>query len=187
MDSQSGELLKPTVSADDHTLGPADAPITLVEYGDYACPYCTETYPAVEKLRNDLGEELRFAYRHFPVSSPARSRRAAEAAEAAAEQNHFWEMHDLLSQEPGAHLTEDRLFELARSLDLDIAAFGSTLRQNLHSSRIEKALQSGRQSKVDRTPSFFVNGKPFQDPLQAEKLLNFAELDEPGPDLFRKT
>lgn len=168
------EHLKPTVSVHDHTRGPAGAPITLIEYGDYACPYCTETYPAVERLRSELGEKLRFAYRHFPVSSPARSRRAAEAAEAAADQGSFWKMHDLLSREPGAHLDENRLLELAKSLDLDMGAFRRTLRQNQYAARIERDLSSGRQNEVRGTPTFFVNGERFEGPLRAEALLAFA-------------
>lgn len=167
--------LRPEVGSSDHTLGPTSAPITLVEFGDYACSFCTETYPVVEKLRSDMDGDLRFVYRHFPVTSPARSRRAAEAAEAAAGQDRFWQMHDLLSTEPGAHLTEDRLLELAGSLDLDMALFEDALRKNRYAPRVAKHLNYVRQSSVDSAPTFFVNGEHFEGPLRAETLLAFAE------------
>lgn len=175
MISQARTRLTPAVGAHDHTQGRPDAPITLVEYGDYACAFCTETYPKVERLRKEMGETLRFVYRHFPVTSPARSRRAAEAAEAAAAQDRFWEMHNLLSRDSGAHLTEDRLFELARSLDLNMDTFGSALQQNRHAARIEQDLESSRQSDVRDSPTFFVNGARFEEPLRAENLLAFAQ------------
>jgi protein-disulfide isomerase len=156
-------------------LGPTGAPITLVEFGDYACSFCTETYPVVEKLRSDMDGDLRFVYRHFPVTSPARSRRAAEAAEAAAGQDRFWQMHDLLSTEPGAHLTEDRLLELAGSLDLDMALFEDALRKKPVCAACRETPQLRPASSVDSAPTFFVNGEHFEGPLRAETLLAFAE------------
>ena len=91
-----GGSLEP-VGARDHARGPEDAPVTLVKYGDYECPYCGQLHPVLRELRERAGERVRFVFRHFPLDSAhPRARRAAQAAEAAASQGRFWEMHDLL-------------------------------------------------------------------------------------------
>src|SRR5271155_1741729 len=91
-----GKLTLP-VSAQDHIRGPADAPVTLVEYGDYQCPYCGEANPIVEEVQRELGTNLRFVFRNFPLTEiHPHAEHAAEIAEAAATHNRFWEMHDLL-------------------------------------------------------------------------------------------
>src|SRR3974377_438277 len=103
---KSATLIQP-VSNRDHVEGPADAPLTLVEYGDYQCPYCGAAYPVVKRLQKKLGKKLRFVFRNFPVTQAHRyALIAAETAEAAALQGKFWEMHDLLYEEQ-AHLKPD--------------------------------------------------------------------------------
>lgn len=169
------ELLKrriepPAVGAHDHVIGTVDASITLTEYGDYACAFCTRSYSLVERIRQDLGDELRFVYRHFPVVSPSRSRRAAQAAEAAASQGRFWEMHHLLSREPGSQLTEERLMDLAKSIGMNVTELAMDLRQDSHSTLIETSLDGGRNAGVSRTPTFFVNGDLYDGPLRADSL-----------------
>src|SRR5579859_7965349 len=86
----------------DHVVGPADAPLTLVEYGDFECPFCARSYPAVKAIRRELGDRLRFVYRHFPRPEHPHARHAAEASEAAAAQGRFWQMHDTLFEHQNA-------------------------------------------------------------------------------------
>lgn len=162
--------LHPPVSSRDHARGPDSALITLVQFGDYACPYCTELHPHVKRLEEELGEELRFVYRHFPVNSPSRSRRAAEIAEAAAAQDRFWEMHDLLSSESGARLSPPRLLELAESLQLDMDRVHHELEGHTHYDHIEADLESARHSSVRETPTFFLNGEHYTDTLTVQAL-----------------
>src|ERR1700687_4188734 len=107
------------VGARDHAQGPDDAPVTLVEYGDYECPYCGEAYPIVKRLQKKMGDELRFVFRNFPLSEiHPHALAAARAAEAAARQSKFWEMHDLLYENQRA-LEGHHLKTLAESLELD--------------------------------------------------------------------
>lgn len=167
---QSQTQLAPTVTDRDHTHGPRSAPLTLVQFGDYACPYCRKVHEAVQQSLSELAGEIRFVYRHFPVSSPSRSRRAAEAAEAAGAQGYFWEMHDLLSRESGVHLTEERLASLAQQMGLDMAHFRSELASHVHYDRIEEDMNSARQSEVTSTPTFFLNGALYDGPVSAEAL-----------------
>lgn len=162
--------LTPAVTERDHVHGPNAAPLTLVQFGDYACPYCQEAHANVEQILRELKDEIRFVYRHFPVSSPSRSRRAAEAAEAAGAQGHFWQMHDLLSRESGVRLTEERLTALAEQLGLDMTRFLSELQSHVHYDKIEEDMESARQSEVGTTPTFFLNGEHYDGPLSAEEL-----------------
>src|SRR5437762_12599119 len=106
--------LSPPVSERDHVTGPAAAPVTLVEYGDYECPYCGAAHPIVKEVRRRLGKELRFAFRHFPLTRiHPHAERAAEAAEAAAAQGRFWQMHDQLYEHQDALEDEDLLVHAA--------------------------------------------------------------------------
>ena len=158
------------VTARDHLRGPASASLELVQYGDYACPYCTEVYPIIEHLLDERAEEMRFAYRHFPTASPSRSRQAAEAAEAAGAQGAFWEMHERLSMESGATLERERLLELAEELDLDLDRFRDELEKHVHYDRLEEDLESARASSVRGTPTFFINGMRYDGALNMEAL-----------------
>ena len=158
------------VTERDHLRGPASASLELVQYGDYACPYCTEVYPIIEHLLNERAEEIRFAYRHFPTASPSRSRKAAEAAEAAGAQGAFWEMHERLSRESGATLDEERLTELAEDLDLDLDRFRSEMEKHVHYDRLEEDMESARAGDVRGTPTFFINGKRYDGALSKEAL-----------------
>jgi protein-disulfide isomerase len=107
MRSWDSDRLEP-VGARDHARGPKDAPVTLVKYGDYECPYCGQAHPDLKKLQERAGEQVRFVFRHFPLDSVhPRARRAAQAAEAAASQGRFWEMHDLLYENQGELDEED--------------------------------------------------------------------------------
>jgi protein-disulfide isomerase len=163
--------LKPPVSASDHRAGPEDAPVTLVEYGDYECPHCAAAHPIVHEVRRQLGRRLRFVFRHFPLSNMhPHAERAAEAAEAAAAQGKFWEMHEALFAEPGVLERED-LLRHARKLGLDLARFEGELGSHVHQARVQHDFQSGVRSGVNGTPTFFINGVRHDDSWDVETLV----------------
>jgi protein-disulfide isomerase len=159
------------VSERDHVLGPATAAVTLVEYGDYECPYCGAAHPSVLQVRQTLGDDLRFAFRHFPLSQIHRhALPAAEAAEAAGAQGKFWEMHDLLFANQHA-LELDHLLGYAAALGLDLDRFALELAQHTHEPRIREDFMSGIRSGVNGTPTFFVNGVRHNGGYDPESLL----------------
>jgi protein-disulfide isomerase len=124
----SGKLTQP-VSTRDHAAGPANAPLTLVEYGDFQCPYCRAAYPVVKRLQKKLGKKLRFVFRNFPVTQAhPYALIAAETAEAAALQGKFWEMHDLLFEQQDS-LTPDIIPVWAKKIGLDLDQFGNDIKQ----------------------------------------------------------
>jgi protein-disulfide isomerase len=142
----------------DHWRGPEDAPVTLIEYGDFECPYCGMAEPVVRELLADFGD-LRYVWRHLPLSDVhPNAELAAEAAEAAAAQGKFWEMHDLLLEHQG-ELKFRQLREYARQLDLDLEQFDEDLHESAHAPRIEEDVDSADLSGVTGTPTFFVNDK----------------------------
>jgi protein-disulfide isomerase len=150
--------LKPPLSEIDHVKGPADAPIELVEYGDFECPHCGRAAISVNELTAELGDRLLFAFRHFPLSKMhPHARKAAQAAEAAAAQGKFWEMHDLLFTN-ASELELENLIEYARQLDLDIARFEAELAADTWADRVQQDVASGVRSGVNGTPTFFING-----------------------------
>jgi protein-disulfide isomerase len=155
--------LTPPVSTRDHSQGPANAPLTLVEYGDYQCPFCGAAYPVVKQLQEALGKKLRFVFRNFPLTQAhPYALIAAEAAEAAALQGKFWEMHDLLFErqrilEPGI------LPVWAREVGLDLEQFGAAIREEGIAKRIKEDRTSGIHSGVNGTPTFFINGSRHDD------------------------
>jgi Na+:H+ antiporter, NhaA family len=152
-------LSPPVDPARDHVRGPADAPVTLVEYGDFQCPYCGEAYPVVRELRKHFGERLRFVFRQMPLADlHPRAPFAAEASEAAGAQGRFWEMHDRLFEHQH-QLDDAALREHAESVGVeDGQRFDAELRGAVHASRVDEDLRSGVRSGVPSTPAFFVNG-----------------------------
>jgi protein-disulfide isomerase len=155
-------LLESPVGASDHTLGPDTAPVTLVEYGDFECPYCARAYPVVKELRRTFSDDLRFVFRHTPraITHP-HAQHAAEAAEAAASQGRFWEMHDRLFEHPDALRDED-LDAHASAIGLDAVRFGNDLRAHTFAAKVHAQEASGAHS-VLATPTFFINGVRFDD------------------------
>jgi protein-disulfide isomerase len=142
----------------DHTRGPAAARATLVEYGDFQCPFCGQAYGVVEAVLEALGDQVQFAFRHFPLTEmhpPAQL--AAEAAEAAGAQGRFWEMHHLLFEHQN-QLDEHSLLGYARLLGLDLDAFAAALTTGSYIPRVERDFVSGVRSGVNGTPTFFING-----------------------------
>jgi protein-disulfide isomerase len=153
--------LRKAVDSDDHSAGPEDAPITLVEYGDFECPYCGQAYPIVKSIQKQLGDRIRFVFRNFPITgSHPHAEHAAEASEAAAAQNHYWEMHDTLFENQRA--LEDRdLLEYADKLALDTNKFRMELDSGVYAADVEEDVSTGIRSGVNGTPTFFVNGERF--------------------------
>jgi Na+/H+ antiporter NhaA len=142
----------------DHVRGPLDAPVTLVEYGDFECPYCGQAEPVVRELLRDFGD-VSYVWRHLPLSDVhARAQLAAEAAEAAAEQGAFWEMHDLLLDHQD-RLGPGDLVRYAEQLGLDVERFTSHLQDHAGAARIAEDVDSADLSGVSGTPTFFINGR----------------------------
>jgi len=142
----------------DHVLGPADAPVTLVEYGDYQCPHCQAAWPQVELVLRNFWRDLRYAYRHFPISTVhPLAKPAAEAAEFAGAHGLFWEMHSAIYAN-GHQLSGATLFALASRLGLDPSELRQALEQGTYARKVEADFLSGVRSGVNGTPCFFVNG-----------------------------
>ena len=160
----------------DHIQGPADAPVTLVEYGDYECPHCGRAYPIVKEVQKRMGRRLRFVYRNFPLrESHPHAQQAAEAAEAAGAQGKFWEMHDRLFERQFA-LDGEYLIEYAGDVGLDVARFRKELEGGVYEPRVREDFRSGVTSGVNGTPTFFINGVRHDDSWDAKPLL--AALEE---------
>jgi protein-disulfide isomerase len=169
--TQWGAALTVPVSEDrDHIQGPADAPATLLEYGDYECPYCGAAYPIVKEVQARMGQRLRFVFRNFPIStSHPHAEQAAEAAEAAAAQGRFWEMHDLL-YENQRRLGDQDLRSYAGTLGLDVETFDEELAEHVHAARVREDFMSGVRSGVNGTPAFYINGARHDDSYDIETL-----------------
>ena len=146
------------VAPQDHAQGPASAPVTLVEYGDYQCPSCAQAYTVVKQLQREFGEKLRFVFRNYPLDQHPFAETAAETAEFADSEHKFWPMHDFLFEHQ--HEFSDQLFpKLADRLGLDGKALATALDDETFAERVEKDVQSGDQSGVEGTPTFFLNGQ----------------------------
>lgn len=142
----------------DHTQGPANAPLTLVEYGDYECPSCGRAYPIVKEIQQRLGERLRFVFRHFPLTQiHSHAQQAAEAAEIAGHLGKFWEMHDTLFENQQA-LDDSHLREYAEAIGLNGEEFERELQSQAAEGRVREDFLSGVRSGVNGTPTFFING-----------------------------
>jgi protein-disulfide isomerase len=163
--------LKVQIGPEDHVQGDEDAPITLIEYGDYQCPHCARAYPIVKAAKEALGHDLRFVFRNFPLSTLHRAaENAAEAAEIAGSQGKFWEMHDMLFENASA-LDEQSLIGYAAELGIDPNSFATNLANHSYSERVRKDFMSGMTSGVNGTPTFFVNGERYDDPWDHGALL----------------
>ena len=162
--------LKVPVGPDDHTQGPADAPVTLVEYGDYECPHCARAYPVVKALQKSFGKQLRFAFRNFPLQEiHPYAEAAAETAEYAATQGKFWEMHDLIFENQNS-LSEQMLGELAQRLKLDRQALTEALESGAFAELVQRDFSGGVRSGVNGTPTFFINSQRHDGDFELETL-----------------
>jgi protein-disulfide isomerase len=160
----SSGTLAPSVAETDHVQGPADAPITVVEYGDYECGHCGRAHPIVQLLQEEFGDSLRFVYRNFPLNEAhPHAEHAAEAAESVAARAGnpaFWEMHDLLFENQES-LEDEDLVAYASSIGVDETAVADDLSSGAMANRVHRDFRSGVRSGVNGTPTFFVNGHRY--------------------------
>jgi predicted DsbA family dithiol-disulfide isomerase len=142
------------------TRGNPDAPVTIVEFSDFQCPYCARARPAVNRVREVYGDKVRFVFRHFPLAFHGQAEKAGEAAACAGDQGRFWDMHDRLWANPGKLGVED-LKEHATALGLDEERFGQCLDSGRLAELVQKDIQAGARLGVSGTPAFFINGRPI--------------------------
>jgi protein-disulfide isomerase len=143
----------------DHIRGPAEAPVTLLEYGDFECPFCGQAESVVRELLSSFGDELRYVWRHLPLNDVHSSAQlAAEAAESASGQGKFWPFYDALFAHQGTFTAED-LLQYAADLDLDLDRFRDDLRRHVATPRVAEDVASADESGVSGTPTFFINGR----------------------------
>jgi protein-disulfide isomerase len=176
---RSGELTRP-VGDDDHSIGDAAAPVTLVEYGDYECPHCGRAHPIVKAVRARMGKRLRFVFRNFPLTEiHSHAEHAAEAAEAVAVRagdKAFWTMHDLIFDHQDEGLSDPLLTRLAAKAGADAEEVLADVRAGTYRGRVRDDFMSGVRSGVNGTPTFFINGVRFDGSWDFENLL--AALEE---------
>jgi protein-disulfide isomerase len=167
------------VSERDHVQGPVAAPVTLLEYGDYQCPYCRAALPIVQELQQLLGDQLRFVFRHFPLTgSHPQAQQAAEVAEAAALQGRFFEMHAALFENQEA-LAEDQLVQYAADLGLDTARIRRELGAHSHAARVREDFDGGLGSGVRGTPTFYLDEVRYDGIIGVRQFLAAIQLAHP--------
>jgi protein-disulfide isomerase len=164
------ELTLPVNSSRDHVLGPRKAPVTLLEYGDYECPYCRQANLIVGQVVQQLGNEMCFAFRNFPLTQiHLHAQHAAEAAECAGAQNKFWEMHDIL-YENQQDLEDENLVEYVEVLELNMSRFQDNFYNHTFALRVREDFLSGIRSGVNGTPTFYINGMRYNYSWDQETL-----------------
>lgn len=167
--------LHPPVNQHDHTQGPTDAPITLVEYADFQCPYCGQADGIVKELQQRLGDKLRFVFREFPLTDiHEHALHAAQVAEAAGAQGKFWPMHDYLFEHQ-RKLDDRHLMQYAQEIGLDMEQFTQAVNNDSLIEHIQADMESGERSGVHGTPTFFINGELFQGSWDVEGLMAAIE------------
>jgi len=163
------------VNERDHVRGPARAPVTLVEYGDFQCPFCGAAYSVLRNIEKRFGRDLRFVFRHFPLSElHPLAMIAAEASEAAGAQGQFWQMHDVLFENQ-SNLSPEDLVAYATELGLDVKAFVADLESHRHVKKIREDFMGGVRSGVNGTPCLFINGERFNGPADETLLARAIE------------
>jgi protein-disulfide isomerase len=168
------KLTLPVNISRDHILGPSNASVTLLEYGDYQCPYCGQAYPIIKQVQKHLGNKLRFVFRNFPITQiHPHAQHAAEAAESSSAQNKFWEMHDYLYEHQQT-LDDSHLEKYASTLGLDLAQFNHDMSSHAHAQHIREDFLSGVRSGVNGTPTFYINGIRYNGSEYALSLLKMA-------------
>jgi Na+:H+ antiporter, NhaA family len=175
MELENIPKLTQPVSERDHVKRSLDAPVVLVEYGDYECPHCQEVYPILYELKERMGNRIAYVYRHFPISRQhPNAQLAAEAAEAAAAQGKFWEMHHQLFTHQN-ELGFDDLLRHASALGLDTDLFRRELEEHTYADRVREDFMSGVRSGVNGTPTFYINGIRYDGAWDFEALLEAIE------------
>ncbi len=167
-------LTKP-VTPEDHIQGPEDAPVTLIEYGDFQCPHCGAAYFVLKEVQERMGDRLRFVYRHFPISqSHEYAMPAAEASESAAAQGKFWEMHDYIFEHQDL-LDRQHLPQFAEAIGLSGDQVRQDLENHTYEDQIQEDFMGGVRSGVNGTPSLFINGERYNGPVALNQLLRALE------------
>jgi formate-nitrite transporter family protein len=187
---QAPPLLVVPVTERDHASGPEEASLTIVEYGDFECEHCAGAATLLTELRRELPDALRVVYRHFPLwDEHPHARKAAEAAEAAAAQGLFWEMHRRLFKSP--ELDDDALARAARKVGLDMKRFRHEMSESFHAGRVRADWLGGLRSGVQGTPTWFINGERYRGPMELSPLVahltRLAGTPKPQPAQERGT
>ena len=167
--------LKPPVTEKDHIQGNLNAPIELVEYGDYQCPHCGRAYPIIKNIQEKLGSKLKFVFRNFPLTEiHPDAFNAALATEAAALQKKFWEMHDIIFENQISLETES-ILKYEKRAGLNMAQFTKDIQKDELVAKVENDLESGIRSGVNGTPSFFVNGIKYDGDWEAAEFIKHLQ------------
>jgi protein-disulfide isomerase len=163
--------MKPSpITEHDHVSGSSDAPVTLIEYGDFECPFCVKAYPVIEKIRSAHRGKVRFVYRHFPKSAAQGfTKQAAEASEFAASQGKFWEMHAYLFTHSEQHDLE-HLVAAAEAIGLDAGACSRALVERTFAGRVRELTVEAVRGGILGTPTLFINGARYEDRIEEELL-----------------
>ncbi|HTE25230.1 DsbA family protein [Flavitalea sp.] len=165
--------LTPPVTGTDHITGNPQSPIELVEYGDFECPHCGRAYPLVKRIQEELREQVKVIFRNFPLTKVhPHAKLAAVAAEAAAQQGKFWEMHAMLFEHQ-RNLTRRAITDYAATIGLDAELFAAALENEELSKKVDKQFMSGLRSGVNQTPSFFINGERYLESWEGDNLYRF--------------
>jgi protein-disulfide isomerase len=173
-------ILKVPVSDEDHIQGEDNSAITLIEYGDYECPYCGLAYPIVKQLQKHFNRELRFVFRNFPLAEVhPYAKAAAETAEFADSSERFWEMHDLI-YENQADLSLPMLIELTEKLELPVLELELAIEKQIYEPKIRKDFLGGVRSGVNGTPTFFINDHRYNGPITLEDLVSVIDSIDKG-------
>lgn len=164
-------------TADRPSKGPAQAPITMIEFADFQCPFCLAVFPALQQVLDEYGDRIRFVYRHYPLPNHPRARPAAEASACAAEQGKFWPYHDRLFSNQGM-LSDADFREHAVQVGMDVAAFSACYDARKHAAEIDADVKAGDDAGVSGTPAFFINGRLLTgaQPVEAFKQIIDDEL-----------
>jgi protein-disulfide isomerase len=179
------EFIAPGVTDDDHLLGPDDAPVTVIEYGDYERPYCRGAARDVHLLLDKYPGMIRFVSRNFPIPQlHPHAEKAAEAAEAAAAQGKFWQMYELLLRS-GSRFDTDALHGHAERLDLDTGRFVREVTGGTYAARVERDVREGIRNGVNATPKFYVNGRRIDGRLPLEGLTDAVRAEIRRADMPR--
>ena len=165
---ENGTSLLPPITENDHIKGNNESAITLVEYSDFQCPACGDYYPLLKQLNEEFGDNILFAYRHFPLQQHQNAKPAAIASEAAAKQGKFWEMHDMIFENQDKWSEEKNAEEIfmgyAQKLGLDEAQFKNDLASQETKEKVDDDYKGGIKARVNATPSFFLNSKIINTP-----------------------
>jgi len=158
------------ITQDDHIRGDFNAPITLVEFSDFECPFCARHFPTLNKILSEYKGRVRLVYKHFPLPFHPNAQKAAEASECAAEQGKFWEYHDKIFENQSSGLSLDKFKQWAKDLRLNISKFNNCLDSGKYAQKVQADYQEGNQKGVDGTPATFVNGQLISGALPYEAL-----------------